>query len=104
MLDKTKHYNDLLDWYAPLLTEHQKAIAFMHFREDYSLSEIAEHTLSSRSAVHETLKRVELLLEEYEEKLHLYQKFTLRLEAYQSLEALNLNSVNDILKILNDLE
>lgn len=104
MLDKTKHYNDLLDWYAPLLTDHQKSIAFMHFREDYSLSEIAEHTQSSRSAVHETLKRVELLLEEYEDKLRLYQKFTQRLKAYQALEAMHLDPINTILKILNDLE
>ena len=51
MLNKSEHYNNLLDFYESLLTEKQKRVAHMHFREDYSLSEIAEHTLSSRSAV-----------------------------------------------------
>ena len=46
MMDKSEHYNNLLDFYENLLTEKQKLVAHMYFREDYSLSEIAEHTTS----------------------------------------------------------
>lgn len=69
MMDKSEHYNNLLDFYENLLTEKQKLVAHMYFREDYSLSEIAEHTMSSRSAVHDSVQRVESLLDLYEEEL-----------------------------------
>lgn len=104
MLDKTQRMNDLLDWYADLLTQKQREIAAMHYREDYSLSEIAEHTESSRSAVHETLQRVETLMEDYESKLHCHQRFKQRLALYDKLQDLKLESVNLILKELKDLE
>lgn len=104
MLDKTQHYNQLLDWYANLLTQKQQEVANMHYREDFSLSEIAEHTQSSRAAVHESLKRVEVLLDEYESKLKFVENYRKRSQVYHRIEALKHQDVNQILKELQDLE
>ena len=34
MLDKTERMNDLLDWYENCLTENQRLIATLYYRED----------------------------------------------------------------------
>lgn len=104
MLDKTERINELLDWYASLLTPKQKDIALMHYREDFSLSEIAEHTQSSRAAIHESLKRTQTLLDEYEAKLQCHAKFLKRKELYLRIESLDHQDVNQILQQLLDLE
>ena len=52
----------------------------LYYREDYSLSEIADESNVSRQAVYDNIKRTEQLLESYEEKLHLYEKFMKRSE------------------------
>lgn len=43
--------------------------------EDYSLSEVAEELGISRQGVHDMIRRCNRTLEEYEEKLHLVEKF-----------------------------
>lgn len=100
MLNKSEHYNNLLDFYESLLTEKQKLVAQLHFREDYSLSEIAEHTLSSRSAVHDSLQRVESILDLYEKELKCHQRFIERQECYEKLKLLNISDVNEIVDAL----
>lgn len=100
MLNKSEHYNNLLDFYESLLTEKQKLVAQLHFREDYSLSEIAEHTLSSRSAVHDSLQRVESILDLYEKELKCHQRFIERQECYVKLKLLNISDVNEIVDAL----
>jgi hypothetical protein len=47
----------------------------LYYLEDYSLGEIAEEYEVSRQAVYDNIKRTEAMLEEYEEKLLLFQKF-----------------------------
>ncbi len=47
----------------------------MLFFYDLSLSEIAEEQGISRQGVHDLIKRCDKILEGYEEKLHLVQKF-----------------------------
>ena len=42
---------------------------------DYSLSEVAQSLSISRQGVHDMVKRSTRLLNEYEEKLHLVEKF-----------------------------
>jgi uncharacterized protein len=100
MINKGEHYNNLLDFYESLLTEKQKLVAHLHFREDYSLSEIAEHTLSSRSAVHDSLQRVESILDSYENELKCYQRFVERQEYYRKLMILDIPEVNKIVDLL----
>lgn len=65
----------LYDFYGELLTEHQKKIYEQLVLEDLSLSEIAEGEGISRQGVHDLIKRCNKLLEGYEQKLHLVEKF-----------------------------
>jgi len=69
----------LYDFYGELLTEHQKHIYEDVIFNDYTLSEVAENQGISRQGVHDMIKRCNRILSEYEEKLHLVEKFiTLR--------------------------
>lgn len=103
-MNKTDRMNYLLDFYKDLLTDHQKSIAELHYYEDLSLSEITDHTQNSRAAVHETLKRVETLLEEYESKLHLVDTYLKRKTLLDALRALNNSHVTQIADELGALD
>ena len=65
----------LYDFYGELLTEHQKEIYEQFVVDDLSLSEIAKDAGISRQGVHDLIKRCNKILEEYEEKLHLVERF-----------------------------
>lgn len=65
----------LYDFYGELLTDHQKEIYEQFVLEDLSLSEIAESAGISRQGVHDLVKRCNKILEGYETKLHLVEKF-----------------------------
>ncbi len=65
----------LYDFYGELLTDHQKEVYEDLVYNDYSISEIAESYGISRQAAHDLIKRCNKLLENYEQKLKLVQKF-----------------------------
>ena len=65
----------LYDFYGELLTERQRQVYESVVLEDYSLSEVAEELNISRQGVHDMIKRCNHILEGYEEKLHLVEKF-----------------------------
>jgi predicted DNA-binding protein YlxM (UPF0122 family) len=65
----------LYDFYGELLTAHQKEIYEDFVLNDLSLTEIAEERGISRQGVHDLVKRCNKILNDYEEKLHLVQKF-----------------------------
>jgi uncharacterized protein len=75
MLEKTTRMNYLYDFYQSLLTPKQQSYMSLYYLDDYSLGEIAEEYEVSRQAVYDNIKRTEAMLEEYEEKLLLFQKF-----------------------------
>ncbi|WHY88993.1 putative DNA-binding protein [Neobacillus novalis] len=75
MLEKTTRINYLYDFYYSLLTPKQQSYMSLYYLDDYSLGEIAEEYDVSRQAVYDNIKRTEAMLEEYEEKLQLFQKF-----------------------------
>ncbi len=66
---------NLFDFYGELLGEHQRRICEASLMEDLSLAEIADEMEMSRQGVHNHLVRAGKALEEYESKLHLYDKF-----------------------------
>lgn len=65
----------LFDFYGELLTERQKKIYQQVVFEDFSISEIARDEGISRQGIHDLMKRCDKLLEDYEEKLHLVERF-----------------------------
>ncbi len=65
----------LYDFYGKLLNEHQRAVFEEYVLDNFSLSEIAQERGISKQGVHDTIKRTDKLLNDYEEKLHLVQKF-----------------------------
>ena len=65
----------LYDFYGELLTEHQKKIYEDVVYNDLSLSEIAQENGISRQGVHDIVRRCNHMLTEYENKLHLVERF-----------------------------
>ena len=65
----------LYDFYGELLTDHQKEIYEDYVLNDLSLVEIAEQKGISKQGVHDLIKRCDKILDEYESKLKLIEKF-----------------------------
>ncbi len=65
----------LYDFYGELLTEHQQSVYQSFVFEDMSLAEVAEEQGITRQGVHDLVKRCDKILQEYEDKLHLVEKF-----------------------------
>ncbi|KRN88608.1 putative DNA-binding protein [Ligilactobacillus ceti] len=107
MIEKTNRINALFDFYEPLLTKKQMEYISLYYRDDFSLGEIAENYAVSRQAVYDNIKRTEKILEEYENKLHLYQAFIQRgqqIEALETYFAKNYPEDQKIQDMLNELE
>ena len=65
----------LYDFYGELLNEHQRQIYEDFVLNDLSLGEIAAEEGISRQGVHDLIKRCSKKLQDYEDKLHLVEKF-----------------------------
>lgn len=78
----------LVDFYGPLLTEKQRNVWDLHYQQDLSLTEIAEVEHISRQAIHDLLKRTERILNEYEDKLGLVQRFWIEREKLMEVQGL----------------
>ena len=74
-MEKIVEQGLLYDFYGELLTDHQKRIYEDVVFNDFSLSEIAAELGISRQGVHDLVRRCDRILSEYEEKLHLVEKF-----------------------------
>ena len=91
----------LYDFYGDLLTEHQKNIYGAFIQENLSLSEIAEDNGISRQGVYDMTKRCRNILEEYEEKLHLVERF---LKIREKVEEIGASaSLDEAKKISEDI-
>ena len=66
-MEKIVERNMLYDFYGELLTPHQQEIYESIIFQDLSLSEVA--------GVHDLVRRCDKLLEGYENKLHLVERF-----------------------------
>lgn len=74
-MEKIVRQGLLYDFYGELLTEHQRRIYEDVVCNDLSLSEIAQEQGITRQGVHDLVKRCNRILEGYEDKLHLVEKF-----------------------------
>ncbi len=85
-MDKILEQTLLYDFYGELLTDHQKQIYEDVVLNDYSFSEVAEEKGISRQGVHDLIKRCNKILQEYESKLHLVEKFVTIKEQIEEME------------------
>ncbi len=74
-MEKIVRQGILYDFYGELLTEHQRQVYEEVVFHDLSLSEIAQEKGISRQGVHDLVRRCDKILEGYEDKLHLVEKF-----------------------------
>ena len=94
----------LYDFYGELLTDHQKEVYEQFVLEDLSLSEIAESAGISRQGVHDLVKRCNKLLEGYEAKLHLVEKFLSIKQKVQELnELLDSESEDEVIQQIRQI-
>ena len=64
-----KKYINLYDAYKLELTNVQREIFELYYFEDYSLNEIALKRKTSRSAIHDSIKKTILILERLEKNI-----------------------------------
>ncbi len=78
----------LFDFYGELLTEHQRRVYEDVVYQDMSLGEIAEELGISRQGVHDLIRRCDKILQGYESKLHLVERFAAAKETVRRIERL----------------
>lgn len=74
-MEKILRQSLLYDFYGELLTEHQKSVFEDYVLNNIGLSEIALDRGISRQGVYDLIKRCDGILENYESKLKLIDKF-----------------------------
>jgi predicted DNA-binding protein YlxM (UPF0122 family) len=74
-IEKRIYYSELYDFYGPLISDSQRQVYDLYILEDYGITEIGQALGLSRQAVFERIKRVNILLEDYEHKLGLKCRF-----------------------------
>lgn len=104
MINQTLRNNALFDAYGSLLTPKQQDIYICTYKEDLSLAEVAENNGISRAAVHDALKKSQIALEGFEEKLHLLKKDELRKACYEELLQCNQPEVEVIVMKLKKID
>lgn len=90
----------LFDFYGELLTEKQKQILDYYYNDDYSLAEIAVVMSVTRQGIFDVIKRSKAMMETYEDKLGLVEKF---LRSQRLLEDVQ-NDLVGLTKGITDLE
>ena len=95
----------LYDFYGELLNEHQRQVYEDYVLNDFSLAEIASEEGISRQGVHDMIKRCTKKLMDYENKLHLVEKFMAIKENVEEIHGLakNFKESKDE-NILKDIE
>ena len=73
-MKKNLAMSDLIDIYGELLTDKQRDMLELYYNDDLSLAEIAEHYEITRQGGHDSIKRGEEALEEYERVLGLLKR------------------------------
>jgi len=100
--DKEKG-NLLIDFYGTMLNKHQQVILDLYFKEDLSMSEIAENEAVSKAAVSDIINRSYKQLLDYENKLHLIKKSDLLDKEINKLEMFKDSKLDKIVKELKKI-
>lgn len=93
-INKNMRISLLLEIYGNLLTTKQKQILTDFYDNNMSLGEIAENTSTSRQAVNDIIKRSQKILENYESKLMLLEKFNKIKSDITSIKKIIVNNGN----------
>ncbi len=75
MLDNITEISILYDFYGGLLPTKQREIFRLYYEDNLSLGEIAAEYGLTRQGIHETVKRGEKKLRDYDKRLQLVGKF-----------------------------
>ena len=95
----------LYDFYGELLNEHQRQIYEDFVFNDLSLGEIASEVGISRQGVSDMIKRCGKKLENYEQKLHLVEKFmSIKDDVYRIHELTDEFNRSQDSRIIEDIE
>lgn len=86
----------LYDFYGELLTEHQRQVYEDVIMNDYSISEVAQERGISRQGVHDMIKRCSKILDDYEQKLHLVEKFVSIREKVHEIHRITKENTSDV--------
>ena len=97
-MEKIVRQGLLYDFYGELLTDHQKQVYESVVYENLSLGEIADEMDISRQAVHDLIKRTDKILEDYESKLGLIERFDKIRDDISAMEKLLEGDLNDEVK------
>ncbi len=102
-MEKIVRQGLLYDFYGPLLTDHQQEVYESLVYDNLSLGEIGQEYGISRQAAHDIIKRSDKILEEYEDKLHLIERFADNKNGLKHikelLDSLNTKDTDTITKI-----
>ncbi len=74
-MEKNIEVSLLFDFYGELLKPSGRKAVDLYYNEDLSLAEIADEMGITRQGVRDSIKRSELALFEFEEKLGLFKRF-----------------------------
>lgn len=96
-----------LDFYSQLLTDRTRDMLELHFNEDMSLSEMADHLGITRQGVHDKIRQGCRQLARYEAKLGLVARFKAQKQcvaaAIAALDQGETGAARQILQHLHDL-
>ena len=102
-MEKIIERNLLFDFYGDLLTERQRNIYQDAVYGDLSLSELADDYGISRQGVHDLIKRCDKTLEDYEQKLHLIERFSkIRRYSEMIIDEVKKSNDDDLIKKTED--
>lgn len=85
-LDELVELSNLYDFYGALLKENHRRVFEDYVWHNYSLAEIAGEQHITRQGVYDIVRRCRTRLREYEEKLHLVEKFQVTKGKLQQIE------------------
>lgn len=98
-MSKNLEYGLLLDVYGCLLTDKQLEMMELYYNDDLSLSEIGEQFGISRQGVHDSIKRSETALDEFESKLGILKARQEEIDALLSVKTDALEALDQCRKV-----